>query len=222
MLTGRLAFPGETVSDAVAAILSREPDWLALPAETPESVRRLLRRSLEKDPKRRVHDIADARIELEETLAQPAASGHLMSTDPSAPIATNGARARARVRLAWISATSDRWPRSSRRWLSGASASSTGRRWTPASIVPRSCSPKERKFRRTAARRISARRDALPCRPMAVASRSWRDGMQPGYPCSGCVRWMRLWHRAWLGPRAPPTRSGRPILASSPSWRRAS
>ncbi len=104
MLTGRLAFSGETVSDAVAAILSREPDWLALPAETPESVRRLLRRSLEKDPKRRVHHIADARIELEETLPQPSASGHLMSTDLSAPIVTNGARARARVRLAWIAA----------------------------------------------------------------------------------------------------------------------
>src|SRR5437870_10057869 len=105
MLTGRLAFSGETVSDAVAAILSREPQWLALPAEAPESLRRLLRRSLEKDPKRRVHHIADARIELEETLAQPSASGHLMATDLSAPIVTNGARARARVRLAWIAAT---------------------------------------------------------------------------------------------------------------------
>ena len=51
MLTGRLAFSGETASDAVAAILSRDPDWLGLPAKTPESVRRLLRRSLEKDPK---------------------------------------------------------------------------------------------------------------------------------------------------------------------------
>ena len=67
MLAGRLAFSGETASDAVAAILSRDPDWLELPAETPESVRRLLRRCLEKDPKRRLHDIADARIELEET-----------------------------------------------------------------------------------------------------------------------------------------------------------
>jgi Tol biopolymer transport system component/tRNA A-37 threonylcarbamoyl transferase component Bud32 len=105
MLTGRLAFSGETVSDAVAAILSREPDWLALPAETPESVRRLLRRSVEKDPRRRVHHIADARIELEETLAQPSASGHLVSTDRSAPLVTNGAPARVRVRLAWIAAT---------------------------------------------------------------------------------------------------------------------
>jgi Tol biopolymer transport system component len=102
MLTGRLAFSGETVSDSVAAILSREPDWLALPAETPESVRRLLRRSLEKDSKRRVHDIADARIELEETLAQPSASSQLIPTDLSAPIAANGAGTRARVRLAWI------------------------------------------------------------------------------------------------------------------------
>ena len=105
MLTGRLAFSGETASDAVAAILSRDPDWLALPAETPESLRRLLRRSLEKDPKRRVHDIADARIELEETLFQSAESARLTSTDRPALMGTKGARARTRVRLAWISAT---------------------------------------------------------------------------------------------------------------------
>ena len=47
-------------------------------------------------------------------------------------------------------------------------------------------------------------------------------GCTPDYPCSGCVRSMRLSHRAWLGPRVPRTRSGRPTLASSPSWRRAS
>ena len=76
-----------------------------MPAETPESVRRLLRRSLEKDPKRRLHDIADARIELEETLARPSAAARLTSTDPPAPTVTNGARARTRVRLAWIAAT---------------------------------------------------------------------------------------------------------------------
>ena len=49
MLTGRTAFPGETVSDTLAAVLEREPDWNALPADTPSSVRRLLRRCLEKD-----------------------------------------------------------------------------------------------------------------------------------------------------------------------------
>jgi Tol biopolymer transport system component len=67
MLVGRAVFSGETVSDHIAAILEREPDWSALPAALPPMLDRLLRRSLEKDPRRRLHDIADARIELEES-----------------------------------------------------------------------------------------------------------------------------------------------------------
>jgi len=66
MLTGRKAFRGETISDTLAAVLTREPDWSALPAATPASVRRLLKRCLDRDPKRRLHDIADARLELDE------------------------------------------------------------------------------------------------------------------------------------------------------------
>jgi Tol biopolymer transport system component len=66
MLTGRVAFPGETVSDTIAAILEREPDWLAQSEATPASIRRLLRRCLQKDSKRRLHDIADARLEFDE------------------------------------------------------------------------------------------------------------------------------------------------------------
>ena len=65
-LAGRQPFAGETVSDILSAILRGEPDWSALPAETPARVRDLLRRCLNKDLKRRLHDIADARIELEE------------------------------------------------------------------------------------------------------------------------------------------------------------
>ena len=72
-LTGARAFPGETVSDSLAAILRAEPDWSALPAETPGLVRTLLRRCLQKDPKKRLHDIADARIEIEEAVSAPAA-----------------------------------------------------------------------------------------------------------------------------------------------------
>ena len=66
MLTGRPPFPGETVSDTIAGILEREADWSALPAETTVSIRRLLQRCLEKDPKRRLRDIGDARLEMEE------------------------------------------------------------------------------------------------------------------------------------------------------------
>jgi Tol biopolymer transport system component len=65
MLTGRLAFPGDTASDMIAKILEREPDWSALPVGTPASVRRLLFRCLVKDPKQRLRDIGDARIEID-------------------------------------------------------------------------------------------------------------------------------------------------------------
>jgi eukaryotic-like serine/threonine-protein kinase len=68
MLTEHMPFPGATVSDHIAAILEREPDWSAVPASTPPAIQRLLRRCLEKDPKRRLHDIADARIEIDEAL----------------------------------------------------------------------------------------------------------------------------------------------------------
>jgi len=63
-LTGRSAFAGETLSDTIAKILEREPDWRALPDRTPPALERLLRRCLEKDPKQRLRDIGEARIGL--------------------------------------------------------------------------------------------------------------------------------------------------------------
>ena len=84
MLTGQKLFQGETVSDVLAAVLTREPSWTALPAATPPHVRRLLERCLERDPKRRLRDIGEARIVLTgahdsppgeaATAARPAAS----------------------------------------------------------------------------------------------------------------------------------------------------
>jgi TolB-like protein/Tfp pilus assembly protein PilF len=68
MLTGRTPFPGETISDIIVAILTRGPDWRALPAETPGRVRCLLQRCLDKDHARRLRDIAEARIEIGEAL----------------------------------------------------------------------------------------------------------------------------------------------------------
>jgi serine/threonine protein kinase len=65
-LTGKKPFPGETISDALAAILKNEPDWRELPAETPEALRRLLRRCLAKEPRRRLSSLGDARLEIEE------------------------------------------------------------------------------------------------------------------------------------------------------------
>ncbi len=68
MLAGRAAFGRGTITDTLAAIVEREPDWGALPSATPASVRRLLGRCLQKDPRRRVRDVADARMELEDGL----------------------------------------------------------------------------------------------------------------------------------------------------------
>ena len=69
MLTGRLAFGRDTVSDSIAAILEREPDWRALPDPTPAGVRRLLLRCLEKDSGQRLRDIGDVRSDLDHALA---------------------------------------------------------------------------------------------------------------------------------------------------------
>jgi Tol biopolymer transport system component len=73
LLTGRRTFHGETTSDAIAAILGLEPDWRALPDSTPATLRTLLQRCLEKDPRRRLRDIGDARIELD-ALLEPRSS----------------------------------------------------------------------------------------------------------------------------------------------------
>ena len=64
MLAGQAAFFGETLSDTIAAVLEREPDWSALPEDTPPRIRQLLQRCLEKNREARLRDIADARIEL--------------------------------------------------------------------------------------------------------------------------------------------------------------
>jgi serine/threonine protein kinase len=90
MLTGRAPFNGETVSDIIAAILNREPDLTTLPASTPPGIRRLLKRCLEKDAKRRLHDIADGRIEIDDAL----------TVDPTA--AEAHARRRKGSAVAWL------------------------------------------------------------------------------------------------------------------------
>jgi hypothetical protein len=66
MLTGRSAFARDTLSDTIAAILERQPDWTALPGDVPAGAERVLRRCLEKDPRNRLRDIGNARIDLNE------------------------------------------------------------------------------------------------------------------------------------------------------------
>jgi serine/threonine protein kinase len=73
MLTGKQAFRRENVGDIPATVVKTVPDWSLLPANTPESIRTLLRRCLRKDRRQRLGDVGDARIELEEALVSPAA-----------------------------------------------------------------------------------------------------------------------------------------------------
>jgi len=71
MLVGRSLFAADTVTDTLAGVLKTEIDLAELPDSTPAAIRRLLRRCLERNPKNRLHDIADARIELAEALSRP-------------------------------------------------------------------------------------------------------------------------------------------------------
>jgi serine/threonine protein kinase/Tol biopolymer transport system component len=68
ILSRRRAFAGETLSDTITAILDHDPDWSLLRDDTPRTIRRLIQRCLVKDPKQRLRDIGDARLELEQVL----------------------------------------------------------------------------------------------------------------------------------------------------------
>ena len=93
MLTGRRPFEGDTTSEVLANVLKSEPAWQRLPSATPDSIRRLLRRTLQKDPKLRLRDIRDARLELDDREPGPSAT-----SGASAP------RMQWRERLGWIAA----------------------------------------------------------------------------------------------------------------------
>jgi Tol biopolymer transport system component len=73
MLTRQRAFGGDSPTDVLAAVVATEPDWTRLPAETPAAIRTLLRRCLEKNRARRLDSALAARLEIDDTLAAPAA-----------------------------------------------------------------------------------------------------------------------------------------------------
>jgi Tol biopolymer transport system component len=98
-LTGRRPFAGETVSDIIARILEREPDWSALPASTPERVRRIVRRCLEKDARKRQRDMGDVRLALEE-IEETRSSSARAAPDPGEPRGTARASRRS-LFVAW-------------------------------------------------------------------------------------------------------------------------
>jgi len=91
MLTGRCAFPADTFSDTIAAVLTREPDWNLVSPPAPPGIRRVLRKCLEKDPRQRLRDIGDARMEIEEALAAPSSAEPLGTLAVAPP-----------VRFAWL------------------------------------------------------------------------------------------------------------------------
>ena len=73
MLTGRRPFAGDEVAETLAFVITRDPEWTALPVDTPASLRKLVRRCLEKDPRRRLRDIGDALHEMSEPLIRETA-----------------------------------------------------------------------------------------------------------------------------------------------------
>jgi Tol biopolymer transport system component len=95
-LTGVRLFAGETASDSMAAVLTKDPDWSALPAATPPLIRALLARCLARDPKKRLQDAGDVRLDLElaiedpsgETLGLAPAAADTRGTTPSEPART--------------------------------------------------------------------------------------------------------------------------------------
>ena len=89
-LTGDSIFRGETVTDSIGAVLHKEPDWTALPPETPPVIQLLLGKCLAKDRKRRLRDIGDACIELEHAIANP--SNSFIRSSETVPQETKGGR----------------------------------------------------------------------------------------------------------------------------------
>ncbi len=98
MLTGRRAFEGEEITDVLASVLRQEIDWSALPAEVPSRIRGLLERCLDRDPRRRLRDIGEARLVL--------AGGEPLSATGAAPAsstsAPSAAASPARSALPWV------------------------------------------------------------------------------------------------------------------------
>ncbi len=96
-VSGRRAFQGRTPSDTIAAVLKEEPDWPAMAAATPVRLRELIKRCLQKDPHLRLHDVADARIELDEVLRDPLGTQSTLSgltpSDPAARFSLSKPRA---------------------------------------------------------------------------------------------------------------------------------
>src|SRR5215813_13082639 len=99
LMTGKQAFHKETLTDTIVAVLEQEPDWQALAPTSPTAVRALVRRCLQREKDRRFRDIGDARIEIEEALAETKAATHDF---PETKATTDVSKGRRSVRQRWV------------------------------------------------------------------------------------------------------------------------
>jgi eukaryotic-like serine/threonine-protein kinase len=109
MLTGKMAFSGETVTDTLASVIKSEPDWSSLPANTPQAIRNLLQRCLKKDVRQRLQSTGDARIAIEDFLSgaasQSESSGAFSTVNAALQISAPArVHHKNRERVAWITA----------------------------------------------------------------------------------------------------------------------
>ena len=113
MLSGGRLFTGDTISDTLASVLKTEPNWGMLPSPADRPLRGLLRWTLEKDPKRRLRDIGDARVQIENLLAGTADDGAPQMSAPVAPGWTRvlpwAAAGVLAAALAWVLVVSVPW-----------------------------------------------------------------------------------------------------------------
>ncbi len=104
MLTGHAAFTGDTITDIIAAVVTRQVDWTAIPATTPATIRQLLARCVEKDPKRRLRDISEAQIQIDDALAagRESVDGESGSRKPAASLPRGPRRGGAAWPALWL------------------------------------------------------------------------------------------------------------------------
>jgi serine/threonine protein kinase/Tol biopolymer transport system component len=97
LLTGRSPFASDSAAESIGMVVTRDPDWSALPSSLPPTVRQLIRRCLTKDPKQRLRDIGEARIALSQPLVEP-------TTEPPDAATPRSQRTRVRRAVAWTAA----------------------------------------------------------------------------------------------------------------------
>ena len=204
MLTGRPAFARATMSDTIAAVLTDEPDWTALPRTTPPYLSRLLKRCLEKDPTRRQRDIGDARLEL---APGDDAGGRSGAARTSTPLARADGR---------------------RRWSRGRRTGCRGvcpRRLSPSRALAASASDPGSLFRVPASGQqvLSQRRHDVPrALPGRIATGIRRRRASRRVLGSGSGRSQASMRGSCPAPRGPGRSSGRLTVDPSRSLRAAS